>query len=657
MLQSILQVEPAEAPLVVIGTGPVGVRFAQDLHRRDPSIPLVIYGDEPWEPYNRVRLSSFLAGEADWAALTQGLALPQGPGIEARLNCAVLQINCAKQEIEDSAGRTQRYSRLVLATGSRPRIPDVPGIGQANVYVFRDMDDTQRLFARRIRSRRTVVLGGGLLGLEAARAMQRFNTEVLVIENSDRLMMQQLDQKASDLLRAHVEASGLRVLTGAAVKRVHGAGAVTGISLRGGDAVECDTVVIAAGIRPNTDLALRAGLSIGRGIRVNDRMQTSDPYIYAIGECAEHRDRVYGIVAPGLEQAAVAVHALCGGDASYAGSLQATRLKVLDMPVFSMGRVGERDGIGMASTAAYEDRNASIYRKVFVERGRLIGAMAVGECEDLRRLQEAVTGNRRILPWQLWRFRRTGSLWQEEETSSVVNWPASAVVCNCTGVTRGQLGEAVAAGCRSVEQLAACTRASTVCGSCKPLLAELAGGAAVREPVRAHRPLLGGAAAALAFALLMLAAPAIPFADTVQLQWRWDDLWLVSLYKQVSGFSVLGLTVLGLLLTFRKRWSRISFGDFAIWRVLHVVLGLSALAALYVHTGGRLGNQLNFLLMASFSGLILAGGVAGLMIAQEHHLPPALVRRWRDNSTWIHILLFWPVPVLLGFHIFKTYYF
>lgn len=648
------------APIVVIGTGPVGVRFAQEMHRRDPSVAMVIYGDEPWEPYNRVRLSSFLAGEADWSTLTQGLALPQGPNIDTRLNCAVLEIDRAAQHIEDSDGRIQRYSTLVLATGSRPRIPDVPGVGQANVYVFRDMNDTQRLFARRLRSRRTVVLGGGLLGLEAARAMQRFNTEVWVIEYNARLMMQQLDQKASNLLRAHVEATGIHIWSGAAVKCIHGEGTVTGIGLRGGIKIPCDTIVIAAGIKPNIDLALQAGLNVGRGIRVNDRMQTSDPRIYAVGECAEHREQVYGIVAPGFEQAAVAVHALCGGDASYAGSLQATHLKVLDLPVFSMGRVGERDGLDLATLVIHEDKQSGVYRKVIVERGRLIGAMAVGACPDVRRLQEAVTARARIYPWQLWRFRRTGSLWPEEEAGSVINWPSTAIVCNCNGVTRGQLGEAIAAGNCSVEQMAACTLASTVCGSCKPLLAELAesaGSSAVREPVRAQLPMLGGAIAALLFGLLMLIAPAIPFADTVQLSWAWDELWLVSLYKQISGFTVLGLTVLGLLLTFRKRWKRIGFGDFDIWRVLHVLLGLTALIGLYVHTGGRLGSQLNYLLMMSFTGLILAGGIAALMIAQEHRLPPRLVRRWRANSIWIHILLFWPVPVLLGFHILKTYYF
>lgn len=647
----------ADGPIVVIGTGPVGVRFAQDLHRRDPSIPMVIYGDEPWEPYNRVRLSSFLAGEMDWAALTQGLALPQGPNIECRLNCAVVEIDRYAKQVEDALGRVQCYSTLVLATGSRARIPDVPGVGQANVYVFRDMSDTQRLFARRMRSRRTVVLGGGLLGLEAAHAMQRFNTEVWVIEYNERLMMQQLDRKASNRLRAHVEATGIKVWTGAAVKRIHGEGVVTGISLRGGFDIACDTVVIAAGIKPNIDLALPAGLHTQRGIRVDDRMQTSDPAIYAIGECAEHRERVYGIVAPGFEQASVAVHAVCGGDATYAGSLQATHLKVLDLPVFSMGRVGERDGLDLARLAVYEDKENGLYRKVVVERGLLIGAMAVGACAELRRLQEAVTNKRRIYPWQLWRFRRSGSLWHEEAAASVANWPASAIVCNCTGVTRGQLGEAINAGNCSVEQLAACTRASTVCGSCRPLVAELAGGSPVREAVRAHRTTLAGAAAALLFALLMLFAPAVPYADTVQLTWQWDALWLVGLYKQISGFAVLGLTALGLVITFRKRWPRIRFGDFALWRVLHVLLGLSTLAGLYLHTGGRLGSNLNFLLVSSFTGLILAGGVAALMIAQEHRLPPSLARRWRENSTWIHILLFWPVPVLLGFHVLKTYYF
>ena len=644
-------------PVVIVGAGPVGVRCAQQLHRLEPDLPIVIYGKEPWEPYNRVLLSSFLAGETKWAALTAGLELPDVDHIQSRLNCSVIDVDRERKTITDSTGLIQPYSRLVLAVGSRPRIPDIPGIGQANIYVFRDMNDAQKLFARRSRSRRTVIIGGGLLGLEAAHAMQRMNTEVCVIEHNARLMMGQLDEAGADLLKRHVEESGIRVLVDARLKCIHGEGVVSGVSLADGTRIDCDTVILATGILPNIELAMHAKLSFGRGIRVDDGMHTSDPDIYAIGECAEHRDMVYGIVAPGLEQAGVAAHSICRGAAHYTGSLEATQLKVLSLPVFSSGRVGERDGLDMARMAVYADEEAGIYRKAIVEHGRLIGFIAVGSSPETARVQEALLNERVIFPWQLWRFRSTGFLWPESESASVVDWPATAIVCNCNGVTRGQLGVAMAEGCATVEQMAACTRASTVCGACKPLLAELAGSEVVRTPVRARVPLLVGVALAMLITLAAMLIPAIPYEASVQHAWHWDVLWRDNFYKQVSGFTVLGLTAIGLLLTFRKRWRKVSFGDFAIWRLLHVTLGTLAVVALYVHTGGRMGSNLNFFLMFAFCGLILLGGLSAAVIAQEHRLVPGFSKRWRENGVWLHILLFWPVPVLLGFHVLKSYYF
>jgi len=645
------------APVIVVGSGPVGIRFVQELRQRSPYTPVLLFGNEPWQPYNRVRLSSFLSGEASWESLTQGLELPAADELTAHLNCAIIDIDRVAHTVTDASGRLYAYRQLVLATGSRPRLPGIPGIGQANVHVFRDLNDTQRLFARRTRSQHTVVLGGGLLGLEAARAMQRFNTQVTVVEHSARLMMHQLDETASALLQARVESLGIRVLLGEGVKQVHGHGTVTGISLRDGTRLECDTLIVAIGILPNTDLAQQAGLAFGRGIRVNDQMQTSDPDIFAIGECAEHRERVYGIVAPGFEQARVAVHTICGGSASYTGSLLATRLKVLGLPVASMGRVTENDRLDLARSYTYRDESAGIYRKIVVERGRLIGAIAIGESPEASRLQEALDQQRRIAPWQLWQFRRDGTLWPEEDADNVQLWPASTVICNCNGVTRGALSEAIAAGHCTVDQIAACTRASTACGACKPLVAQLAGTPLKVEPVRAHRPLLATALGALALLLAMLLAPAIPYAQSVTQHLPWDTLWRSTFYSQLSGYFVLAVTVIGLPIALRKRWQKLSLGDFAIWRVIHVVLGLSALLGLYLHTGGRLGTQLNLILMLCFTGLAIAGVVAGSVSALEHRLSPRFVRQWRDTGIWLHILLFWPVPALLGFHIFKSYYF
>lgn len=185
--------ESAE-PVVVVGTGPVGVRVAQELARIAPQLPVIAYGNEPSLPYNRVRLSSLLSGELSLSALVAGQELPSGLHLHARLNCGVTAINREQHTVRDASGRNQPYSSLVLATGSRPLIPDIPGVGQNHVYVFRDLRDAERLCARRMRSRRTAVIGGGLLGLEAARAMQRFNTDVCVVEHAARLMPRQLDE-------------------------------------------------------------------------------------------------------------------------------------------------------------------------------------------------------------------------------------------------------------------------------------------------------------------------------------------------------------------------------------------------------------------------------------------------------------------------------
>ncbi len=646
-----------QAPVVVVGAGPVGVRFVQELHEISPNTPIVLYGNEPWQPYNRVLLSSFLAGESSWEQLSVGLEVPDVSQIKQVMNCNVLDIDRANKTIIDANQHQQPYSKLVLATGSKPRVPNIAGVGQSNVFVFRNMSDVQQLFARRTRSQHTVILGGGLLGLEAARAMQKFNTKVTVLEHNARLMLHQLNDAASAMVREHIESTGIEVLTNQRVKSLHGEGRVTGVGLFDGTRIDCDTVIIAAGVNPNTELALDARLNLGRGVRVNDAMQTSDEDIYAVGECAEHREKTYGIVAPGLEQAAVAAHAIHGEIVNYVGSLMATRLKVLDLAVFSMGRVTESDGITQAKRVSYYDAENQSYRFAVVDRNRLIGCIAIGDCPELPRLQEAIITERVIYPWQLWRFKQEGQLWPEGETASVVDWPETAIVCNCNNVSRGDLGIALTAGCDTVECLAKETRASTVCGSCKPLLADLIGQEVQLEPTGGRKGLLAGLTIASIVLLSILFLPNLPYALSVQHDWHWDVLWRETFNKQVSGFVILALTALGLLITFRKRVSKVTAGDYTIWRVAHVLLGMTALITLYAHTGGRLGTNLNFLLMVSFCGLAVAGAVSAYVIAQEHQLNPGFVKKWRANSLWIHILLFWPVPVLLTFHILKSYYF
>jgi nitrite reductase (NADH) large subunit len=395
-------------------------------------------------------------------------------------------------------------------------------------------------------------------------------------------------------------------------------------------------------------------LSIGRGVRVDDSMRTSDPCVYAIGECAEHRDIVYGLVAPGFEQAAVVASNLTGQSAAYRGSLAATRLKVLDLPVFSIGRVAADDLGSDAHCTVY--RQNDNYCKVALERRRIVGAAAIGNVAQLGRLQEAVTHRRVLWPWQLWRFRRTGALWVERQAEHVSRWPDSVTVCNCTSVTRGMLGKAMSQGACTVASLCAATGASSVCGSCRPLLADLCGNREPLPPLRAWRALFALTIVAAALGLLLLQPATFDYASSIQRSVSLDFLWRTSVWKQASGYSVLGLSAIALLMSLRKRIRKFTLGDFIGWRIAHLALGSGALAALLVHTGGRMGSHLDAALMSCFVALAIAGGLASAALSLQHRMT-ADAARLRSRMTWVHILLFWPVPLLLGFHIFKSYYF
>lgn len=274
-------------PYIIVGTGPVGIRVAQELLRVAPTHPMLIFGNEPWEPYNRVRLSSLLAGQVTWPEIVNTLEIPRESDIVQHHNCAIVAIDREAKTVTDITGQVHLYTKLILAMGSRPHIPAIPGMDKPGVFTFRDMNDVTRLMARRARSHRTVILGGGLLGIEASRALQRANTEIVMIQHSTRLMGRQLDDDASALLREYVIGLGVKVILSDSVKQVVGDERVSGVQLRSGALIHCDTLVLATGIRPNIELARQVGLRIGHGIKVDDQLRTSDPDIYAVGECAE----------------------------------------------------------------------------------------------------------------------------------------------------------------------------------------------------------------------------------------------------------------------------------------------------------------------------------------------------------------------------------
>ncbi|MFW1677385.1 FAD-dependent oxidoreductase [Pontibacter sp. JAM-7] len=642
--------------ILVVGAGPVGFRFIQELRKRHIDTPVILFGNEPYQPYDRVRLSALLAGQDSADNLLLPLDdLEQDPGF--RFVCAeIASIDRELKCVIDTEGTAYPYQKLVLATGSRAHVPHMDGVELDSVFTFRNMRDAERLKARTARCQDLVVVGGGLLGLEAARALQCNLINITLVQQAPRIMNQQLDDTAADLLQKRLESLGIRIVTGAGVSGVIGEGKAEGVALRNGEVIACDTVLISAGIRPNIELARKAWLSVGRGIRVDDHLCTSDRDIYAIGECAEHNEKIYGLVAPGFEQAAIAADHISAGTSRYLGSHSIARLKVVGVPVFSMGDVHDDQPNDPKQFVVWRGDNGD-YRKLIMKGWRLVGAVSIGEWAEIPRLQELITHQRMIFPWQLISFRLRGFLWNPSTADNPLAWPESSVICNCKQVTRGQLTAAMEAGCCSVTALGEATGAATTCGSCKPLVQMMVGSAEKAQPDTDRNTLMVTGLSVLAAVLAFLMIPGLDVSQSVQAPLRLDLIWNDGLFKQISGFTLLGLTVLGLLMSLKKRSPLLGFGSFRFWRSLHTILALSCVLILFVHTGLHAGQHLNQWLLVNFLALSLLGVAVSVVIGLQYKLRPATGRRLRSIGFWGHLLLSWPLPVLLSFHVLSVYYF
>ncbi|MCV0369399.1 FAD-dependent oxidoreductase [Filomicrobium sp.] len=648
----------AQDPIVVIGGGPAGIRAAQELSRAGKNV--IVFNAERWRPYNRVKLTPLLSGEVQLGQVTQSLEF-SGPGTVAVYSGhSVVDIDRTNKVVTTGQGSIWPYGKLIICTGSRAHVPPIPGADKNGVYTFRNFDDVEKLVARSFRARRAIVIGGGLLGLEAARGMADRGVDTVVVEHESYLMARQLDACAGELLARDVEAMGIGVRTGSTVSRIVGEDRVTGLELVSGEVLDCDTIIICTGIRPNMELARDVGLAVGRGIKVGPTLQTSDPDVYAAGECAEFNGHVYGLVGPGLDQAAIAARHITGQASTYDGSMPVTKLKVIGTDVFSMGDTEQLDQRPELDSLTYADADGKIYRRLVLKRGRLVGAVAIGDWSEINRLQEAIRKQMLLLPWQRFRFKANGIVWPEREPQSVRDWPRAATVCNCTGVTRGQIGDAIALGAGSLDDIKRDTGASTVCGSCKIHIGELLGAPPKREPAGAATAIAVTSGIAAILAALILVLPIWSTATTITGRGLPELLFLDGITKQISGYVLLALSVLAVVLSVRKRVPILrKLGGYAGWRVFHILIGVTALAVLAAHTGFRLGDNLNLWLMASFLTLALAGVAAGIATALEHRLfgNARTAATLKDASFWLHLLAFWPLPTLLSLHILSVYFY
>jgi len=368
--------------LVVVGNGMAGMRTVEELLKLAPDLyDITVFGAEPHGNYNRILLSPVLAGEktiADIMLNTREWYAQNG--IELLAGDPVVAIDRARRMVRSQSGREVRYDRLLLATGSKPFIIPVPGHQLDGVIAFRDIQDVETMLAAARDHRHAVVIGGGLLGLEAANGLMRQGMEVSVVHVTGSLMDRQLDAPASALLKQALERKGLRFLLNAHTSAILGETRVTGVSFKDGTSVPADLVVMTAGVRPNIELARQAGLHCERAIVVDDTLQTYDPRVYAVGECVQHRQATFGLVAPIWDQARVAAAHLAGaGHRRYVQQATATKLKVTGVDLYSAG-----DFIGGAGSEdlVMRDARRGVYKRLVLQDGRLVGAVLYGDVQD-----------------------------------------------------------------------------------------------------------------------------------------------------------------------------------------------------------------------------------------------------------------------------------
>ena len=369
-------------PLIVIGNGMAAARLVDELARRALGrYAIAVIGEEPRLAYNRVLLSALLADEVGFDDIELRPARWwRDRGVTLRYGVRATAVDAAARNVTLAGGTRLSFSKLVFATGSQPIKPDIPGMDLPGVLTFRDVDDVNAIAASKAAGTRVVVIGGGLLGLEAAYGLAKAGARVTLLHLMDRLMERQLDHRAALMLQRAVEARGIAVRLQAQTARISGNGRVEGVELRDGTTIAADAVVVAVGIRANAALARTAGLEVGRGIVVDDHLETNAAGVHAIGECAEHRGCCYGLVEPAYEQAQLLARRLAGERASYPGSVLATNLKVSGVNVFSAG-----DFLGATAEAeeiVLSDPAAGVYKKLVIAHGRLVGAVLFGDTAD-----------------------------------------------------------------------------------------------------------------------------------------------------------------------------------------------------------------------------------------------------------------------------------
>lgn len=474
--------------LIVIGNGMAGARTVEEILARGgrDRFEITVLGDEPHGNYNRIMLSKVLSGNTEAnEIMLNPIEWYADNGVTLKTKSRVTAIDRAAKSISTANGETLVYDLLIIATGSRPMLPPIQGMRtedgklKTGVFAFRTIEDCVEIAEYARKCKRATVIGGGLLGLECARGLIEHGAETHVIHLGARLMEAQLDRAAGLMLKKSLETMGLHVHLERSTKCILGEDRVEGLTFADGETLDCCMTVVACGIVPNVELARECGLKVNRGILTDDQMRTEDSSIFSVGECVEHRGRVYGLVAPLWHQGQVLADVITGANpnAMYPGSRLATKLKVMGVDLATMGITEpEVDD----EVVEFSEARRGRYKKLIIRDGELVGAILLGETEKAATLLQAFD-RRSALPED--RASLLFSLENGTAAASIVDAPDDTQVCNCNGVCKGTIVAAVKAGRRNLKMVMESTRAGSGCGSCKGQVQQLVEWAADGEIV------------------------------------------------------------------------------------------------------------------------------------------------------------------------------
>jgi nitrite reductase (NADH) large subunit len=638
-------------PIVIVGNGPVGVKAAELLLEKNLNIKVIIYGEEQCSPYNRVQLSLLLSGEIEEPALAHQAVLDENRLIQ-NVGRKIIAIDTQQKMVIDDQDNIIHYHKLILATGSKPLLPKYENVSLDGVYQFRTLRDTLDLVAEKKRSKNFIVVGGGPLGLETALAIKSPDNHV-TLQVRSHILNSHLGQDGQHTLQDYITAAGVRVTQKNAIKKLIGETHVEAVELEDGSRIICDCLIVCVGVRPQTQLAQKAGLNVSRGILVDPYMRTSAEDVYAIGECSEFESKTFGIVSPGFKQAQTCVEHILGRAEPFQNESANVQVKFSG---YSASYFGEFEQTG-CQYYSYRNRLKGIFRKLVVRDNILIGAVVIGDWSELNDVTNLYNKKLKLKNKWIQTFEHDGHLFEHKRKPRIKELPADYIICLCQNVTRGELSDAIESGVRTVSGLGKSTGAGTVCGSCQPMMMELLDTPVANLVMRHQKAILVTSIISLLAILLIVFFEPLKIAESVQFNWHLEMLWFDNFWKQVSGYTLMFICLLASTLVARKRIKKINIGNLDNWRYAHTIIGVVALLTLMVHTGMRLGNNLNFALTLVFLAAATTGSLVGVFMARNHHWSDFKLRKHRLWWSRVHYLLLWMLPPLICFHILSVYYF